>query len=315
MSFSLSCFGGLEASERDFRIPGEYEQVGSSAFGLLGVGVTDADGVTAIGVNPGLLALSEEYSVAASYSWADLGRDFYQLGVVDAVTSKYSAAFSYTGFQEKPDALEALRERDSLAAKRASVAIAYPLKQLAIGGSLSYVEGVEANTTTQDVYKGLSLGVGIVGYLLPNIRFGLSAQNLNNTAIDQVAPRSYRAGISWAVVPEWKLSLDYKDRQRITSIEGEIEALAGLDLSESDRRGLSDSEKMLYLGSQIQFFDLLHMQVAAGQSVDEERLRQSGAFGLGIKQQKYAFFYTIAKRNQGYADLNSALTLHVFMKI
>ena len=47
----LICAGVLPSQlfakvQRDFRLPSEYDQAGSSAFGLLGIGATDADGLT-----------------------------------------------------------------------------------------------------------------------------------------------------------------------------------------------------------------------------------------------------------------------------
>ena len=72
---------------------------------------------------------------------------------------------------------------------------------------------------------------------------------------------------------------------------------------------------MLYLGSEVKFYDLLRMQLAVGQALDQSEARQNASIGLGIQQQNYSFFYTVSKNHQSYSDLHSALTLHVYMNI
>ena len=304
------------AEARELRIPGEYDQGGSSARGMLNVGTTEADGITAIQVNPAILALTDEYSVGVSYHWADLGRDYYRAGVVDAVTSKVAAGFSYTGFQEDPeDRFLSIETRDSSALKRASLGLAYPTKFLALGVSAYYTEGVEDGIAGKEVVKGLSLGLGLAGYILPNVKFGVSSQNLNNQKVAELAPRFIRVGVSWDVVPEWLLFLDYRDRQRVNTIEGEIAAIPGLGINDEELKGYETSEKMVFLGSRMTVYDLIRIEAVYGSSVEPDDDRSSFSAGIGIHQKNYSFSYAIANSYLEYSDLQSAISLQVHMSL
>ncbi len=297
---------------RDYRIPNEYEQAGGTASGILNAGATEADALSAVQVNPALLVLNREYSMGASYHWPDAGRSFYRVGIVDGVTSKYAAAATYTGFQDKAKSIEGRLERDSLTVKRAALGIAYPLKNVALGMSLFYQEGVPSRLEHSDDIKGVSLGLGAVAYLTQSIKVGFSVQNLNNKAIAEMAPRFYRVGLSWEIVPEWTLYGDLRSRDRIDQIEGDLVTGAAPRPSDS---GLTQDENMIFFGNKVKIYNLVRFDLVFGNSLDQEDKRQSIAGGLGLVQQNYSLTYTISRPYLEYSDLHSAISLQVMMKM
>lgn len=299
-------------SARDFRIPSEYEQAGSSASGILNAGATEADAFSAVQINPALLVLNREYSLGAAYHWPDAGRNFYRVGVVDGVTSKYAAAATYTGFQEKAQGIESRFERDSLTVKRAALGIAYPLQNVAVGMSLYYLEGLSSDLEGGDDSKGVSLGFGAIAYLTKQIKLGGSVQNLNNGSIAELAPRFYRIGLSWDVVPEWTIFGDIRRRDRIGQYEGDIQ---GGSVSDLTGDGLSQDESMIFLGNKVKIYNLIRMEVVYGNSIDPEDKRRSLAAGLSLVQQSYSLKYTVSRPYLEYSDLHSAISLQIMMKM
>ena len=305
--------GEVAKAERDLRIPNEYEQAGSTASGILSTGTTEADATSSIQVNPALLVLNREYSVGVAYHWPDRGRNFYKLSVVDGVTSKYAAAVTYTGFQEDADALSSQFLGDSLVTKRASIGLAYPFQHFALGINANYQEGVEPKGEYQEVVKGLSMGFGAVALITKSIKFGASVQNVNNKTVEDMAPRAYRLGLSWAVVPEWTIYGDIRSRERVSSIEGPIPQIGvGLD---AELGGLEDEELMAYLGNKVQIYNLVRLDFVYGSSLDPNDPRQSLSAGLGIHQKNYTFMYSLSKPYMEYDELHSAISLQILMKM
>lgn len=315
--FSLFVYSGALASDRrDLRLPDEYELAGSSALGVLNTGAADASGTNAIQVNPALLVLDREYTVSASYHWPTEGRDYYRLGVVDGTTSRYAAAASYVGFQGKAEDSIGVWGRDSMVLRRASLGVAYPFKWFALGGSLYYVEGLTPKLGFQEVEDGMSIGIGAVAFLSRDIKLGLSAQNLNNSKVQSFAPRFVKAGFAWNVLDDvLSVNLDYRERERISSIEGSLTPIAGLDLDEADYKGFDVDEKMVFLGTKAKIYNLMKFAANYGASVEKDDPRKALAASLGVYQNQYSLVYTVSQPHLEYSDIQSALTLQVFMKI
>ncbi|SME90843.1 hypothetical protein [Pseudobacteriovorax antillogorgiicola] len=317
----VSLMGALSSPchgvERDFRIPDEYELAGSSTLGVMNAGVAQATGIDAIYINPALLVLDREYSVSASYHWPTEGRDYYRLGIVDGKTSQYAAGASYVGFQgDANDSFVDPLSRDSRVLKRASLGVAYPFRWFAVGIAGYYVEGLEPELEQQKVVDGLSLGVGAVAYLARSLRVGLSAQNLNNDKVQAFAPRFYKAGLSWDMIENLvSLHADYRQRERVKDFEGSLVAIPGLELDESSLKGLQSPEKMVFLGGKATVYNLLKVATNFGTTVGDDERRSSIAGSIGVYQKDYSFVYTVSQPHMNYSDLQSALTLQVFMKI
>ena len=317
VGLSLLSQGVANASEkRDLRLPDEYELAGSSALGILNTGAAGASGVNAIQVNPALLVLNREYSVTASYHWPTEGRDLYRIGVVDGTTSRYAAAASVVGFQGDAEDSLAILGRDSRVLRRASLGVAYPFKWFALGGSLNYVEGLEPALGYQTVKDGLSLGVGAVAFLARSLKLGISAQNLNNSKVENFAPKYLKAGLSWTVVEKLlSFNLDYRERDRISLIEGSLSPIPGLDLDQQELKGLDGKEKMVFVGTKATVYNLMKFAANYGRSLEEEDERAAMSASLGVYQNQYSFVYTVSRPHMDYSDLQTALTLQVFMKI
>src|SRR5690606_16813666 len=123
-------------------------------------------GISAVKLNPGLLPLQKEYAVSAGYNWPTSGREFFQAGVIDSQSSDIAAGFLYTGFGEDYGEDPTVQGKDARTQRRASLALAMPLKKLSIGISGQYVEAIADPVTGTEV-KGTTIGFGMAGYIVP----------------------------------------------------------------------------------------------------------------------------------------------------
>ena len=227
------------------RIPDEFEAIGGHALGLGHGGMAAISGLSSIRANPAMLAMTKQYSVVGGYHWPTYGRNFYQVGVVDSNTSNLAAGLIYNGFMDGPeDSFEGLdRQFDSPVKSRISLGFAGTSQLLAFGVSGSFVTAVSTEGSELKETKGLTLGLGVVGLLTPAIRFGLSAENLNNKEVAFVAPRTYRAALAYTL-ERVTLHLDWKRRDRVDGFELEPElsyfSLAGPGNQAPDLKNFED---------------------------------------------------------------------------
>ena len=91
-------------------------------------GVSFIEGSSATKINPALLVETKQYVVSGSYHWPVAGREYYEVGVVDGVTSKYVAGVSYNGYQQDYKINWENGYKDSSVMKRATVAMAHSSK-------------------------------------------------------------------------------------------------------------------------------------------------------------------------------------------
>ena len=133
------------AVDYDIRVPGEIEQAGGYAGALNNTGVSFIEGASATKINPALLVETKQYVVSGSYHWPVAGREFYEVGVVDGVTSKYVAGISYNAYQEDYKINWDNGYKDSSVMKRGALAMAIPMKYFALGASATYIEGYDVS--------------------------------------------------------------------------------------------------------------------------------------------------------------------------
>jgi hypothetical protein len=314
----LALTSNLQAADKDLNawsLPEEIEAVGGSGAALAGSGVASVSDQGAIRLNPAMLYLHRSYDVGAGYYWPSQGRPFYKASIIDGVTSRAVAGFEYTGFAENlKDRNRADVEGDSPVHKRGSVAIAIPTDYFAIGFSGHYVEAED--TTDPDhpeVYKGISLGAGVIAMLGNQLRLGLSIENFNNKRIKDVAPKTLRAGLAWEDKTQTvTVHGELRQRDRAVSLEWNNPIVDGLALSQSDVD--DEPERMALAGFQVKTFDMLRFFAGYGRSIRGELREVTGA-GIGLYQKNFSISYATSQNDSDAKDWQSSLHLTVMMKI
>jgi hypothetical protein len=305
-----------DSNTNAWSLPEEIETVGGSGAALAGSGVASVSDQGAIRLNPAMLYLHRAYDVGAGYFWPAQGRPFYKVSIIDGVTSRSVAAFEYTGFAENlKERNRADVEGDSPVHKRGSVAIAIPTDYFAVGFSGHYVEAEDQLTDPEnpEIYKGISLGAGVIAMLGNQIRLGLSLENFNNRRIKDVAPQTTRIGLAWEDKTQTvTVHGELRQRERAMNLEWNNPIVDGLALAPSD---VDDSpERMALGGIQVKTFDILRLFAAHGRTIRGETREVTGA-GVGIYQKNFSFSYATSKTDPDAKDWQSSLHLSVTMKI
>jgi hypothetical protein len=308
--------GATMAKEKIKRmIPDEYESVGSSSMGLGNSGAAATGSVSSVRVNPALLPFEPQYTATASYHWPVEGREFYQVGVVDSVTSKIAAAVNYTGFLDKSASYKEHypTDVDAPLKSRVGLALAGGFEKVALGVTAQYVDGlVEDSNKVMISQKGATAGLGVAGLFTPTIKFGLSVENLGNRQVKTLAPRFVRAGIGMLWGANFSWFLDLQERERVDVFENrpvrEAQALAALPISS---KIYSDPERMIINSMSVKFMNVLKLLASYGHSVSSDQ-RQSLYASIGVVQQRFMMSYSIGNPYLGQQDaLRSSLDLSI----
>jgi len=315
LALTSSLHAAEETSKNAWSLPEEIEAASGSSAAMAGSGVASVSDQAAIRLNPAMLYLHRSYDVSGGYYWPAEGRPFYKISVIDGVTSRAVAGFEYTGFAEN------LKERnrsdiegDSPVHKRGSVAIAIPTDYFAIGLAGHYVEAEDmTDPQNPEVYKGISLGAGLIAMLGNQIRLGLSLENFNNRRVADVAPRTARIGLAWEDITQTvTIHGEVRQRDRSVNLEWNNPIVDGLALAQSE---VDDSpERMALAGAQVKTFDMLRVFAGYGRTIRGETREVTGA-GIGIYQKNFSFSYATSKKDPDAKDWQSSLHLSVTMKI
>ena len=83
-----------QSKEKRSFLPAEYESDGGHSLGFGHGGVAAVSGQSSVKANPAMLPLEKHYRVSAGYHWPVFGREYYQAGVVDSVTSSIASLAS-----------------------------------------------------------------------------------------------------------------------------------------------------------------------------------------------------------------------------
>jgi hypothetical protein len=311
-------------------VPEEYETVGGHALAFGGSVVTAIGGVSAIRCNPAMLALEKEYSLNGSYNWPSAGRDFYQLGIIDGKTSPIAAGFSYSSAMDQyqgvstgaPSSGQTNEQNlnltaDTPAVRRASLAVAMPVGRMYLGFGSSYVEAKPpgeafVDSATKSV-KGFTMGFGAVAHVTPQIRLGLSAENLANRKLAYVAPTFYRAGASYFLGDFISLHLDYRKREAVDIYEGRKPAFA---ISTDDQAaGGTSGDNLINISSSIKVYDLLRLVTSAGQNQSSTSSSFRAAAGVSLINQNFNFSYQVLRADLVRESVHHAVSLGVDVSI
>ena len=270
----------LSTPARALDIPDEYRSSGGYGVGLGHAATAANSGVSAVLLNPAMIALSKDYRISLGYSWPASGRGFYQVGIVDGKTAKIAAGVLYTGFHNKFDGHAFLHtEVDAPIKRRGSVALSTMLGKVALGISGQYIEGFQFervvhglpaltspsyrySSTDYSKVTGFAAGLGAALALTPALRFGVSLANITNRKVKDFAPRTIRAGTAWTVMEGIDVHLDYRERERVV-------------LFEPDQ---AKPERLLTASCSVQVYDMVRVLAAYGQSLVDK----SGELAAGL---------------------------------
>lgn len=289
------------------RVPDEYESIGGHALGFANGGTAATSGLGSVRSNPAMLALEKQYSVSAGYHWPSVGREFYQAGAVDGKTSNVAAGVNYTSSQSEYkglDLLSSAKEQfnsfyDSPIKFRVAGGIAQSFENISLGLSGQYIEGflpteVGTSATKQDnMVKSVTLGFGVAGLLTKSLRFGLSAENLTNKKVKDLAPKTYRAGLAYTMFGgNITLHLDYLQRDRVFH---EVESMSiDFDASKLELKDADKPEQMVTGSASVRVQDLLRLLLATGQDISGSGRKVLGG-GIALVNKGMSLSYMISQ--------------------
>lgn len=290
------------------RLPDEFESDGGHTLGFSYGGTAAVSGQGSIRANPAMLVFEKKYEVSAGYNWPSVGREFYQAGVVDSKTASFAAGFTYTSFRERfknPNELSDKDEKyqafyDSPIKNRLSIGLAQAFSKFSVGLGAQIVN----SATDADSKRGVTLGGGLAGLLTPKLRFGLSAENLANRGIKNVAPTVFRGGLAYMLFDgDLTLHLDYRQRERV-AVEG-----LSFETASNEKNKYSSSEKMAIVSSSVRIQDLLRLLAGYGMEVGGKRSSLSG--GVALVNKNFSFSYLLGKPYMQHGNMHQAVNLEM----
>ena len=317
---------------KDRRIPDEYETGGGHTLGFGNAGIAAAGGVSAVRLNPAMLPMEKNYAVGGGYNWPTFGREFYQVGIIDTTTASFGAGFLYNGFTEKyisdveSNEISNPAKKDSTVKQRFAVGIGKTMQKISVGVNVQYLEagymeapdnapeGVEYYNSRQE--KGTTFGAGIAGLLTPNLRFGISGENIANSKVTEFAPRIYRAGLAFLMNGDVSVHVDLRQRDRVNSHEI---AKADPDFSLAAEENAADAEyakpeRMAIVSGSARVYDMLRLIAGYGQAVEGPE-RRSVSGGAVLVNGDMSFSYTFSRPYMSYKESQQAFNLSMAINL
>ena len=248
----------------------EYSATGGLGIGFNNTGVAYQDDLSAIRINPALLAQKKQYSFSGSYHWPVSGNEFYHAGVIDSKTSPVATGLSYTGY---------LDDTDNLIKRRIHLGLAQSMGKMKAGISGQFLE---TNKTTDKKIRSITLGIGLLTPITPNLNLGGSIENMANNKIKDIAPRTYRAGLSYKLSRTIHANLDYQNRRKFTS-----------EITES-----GDKKEQMIFASLVGFWkQYLKLFASYGRQISSKDKHSALAGGAGIQNKNLSLTYMVAMPN------------------
>jgi hypothetical protein len=304
------------------RISDEIESLGGHSLGFGNEAMAALTDLSSIRANPAMMSLEKQYQIGAGYHWPSLGRDFYQIGVVDSKTAQVAMGVLYTSAQkpyipfssdmkEKDDRVHAYF--DSPIKKRFAFGAAYSLETVALGAGGQYIEFYDLKDQTKKKQQGTTLALGLAGLLTPTLRFGLSGENLSGRDMEDVAPKTYRAGLAYTTFGGiLTLHGDWKNRERVAQ---ELAPLDGEGLLPTTQENKLSPEQTLGLSMSVKIQDLLRLVGGYSQSLDRKNPRQALAGGIALVQSNYSLSYLIHRPYMKKGKNHQAIQLAINMSL
>ncbi len=303
----------------DTRIPDEFEATSGLGVATLNSGVGGTDSFTAISVNPAALTTPKSYVVHGVYHWPTSGRDYYQLGVVDATMAPVAAGFSYNGFTEEyrgsatsaDGASSDPSPYDSPVSRRISLALAQEFDSISVGIGGTYVDAKPlpeslAFKQGEQRLTGVGLNMGLLGTLAPGWTVGVSAQNLASKRVRDFAPRTFRIGTAYNFSQLFVANVDVRQRDRVAGFE----SVTGTN-AESITRGMDKAERMVIVSGAFQVQDYLKLLGSYGASLTDDRSSLAG--GISLSSKNFSLAYTASRPYLKIPTAHQAVTLNIEM--
>ena len=328
MSFVVTCVfcfvllfdGGANevfAVESELRaLPDEYESIAGHGAGFGNGGVAaEQGGLSSVRVNPALIAVNPEYSVGGGYHWPTEGREYYDIGVVDSMTSSVAAGvlYSTSGEDHEFEFENPMQSfRDSPVMRRVNGAVAQRVQgKVSLGASIQFVEarhfpGTEERVAGKDRVKGFGFGLGAFGRLTDAILWGVSAENISNEKMRDYMPKTYRAGAAAKLAGgDVSLHLDYKNRERVAYFEGKKTSLFG----ENDPNNKVETEQLGVFSFSLRVYDAIRLLGNYGQEIGGER--SLGGGGIALVGSKAVLSYIVNKPHMKFAKNHQSINLGI----
>ncbi|MGE0171611.1 MAG: hypothetical protein AB7T49_02450 [Oligoflexales bacterium] len=297
------------------KVPDEYESIGGHALGLGNAGMAALGGPSAVRANPAMIALEKNYTLSAGYHWPSAGREFYQAGIVDSVTSDIAAGVSYVGYED--DFVNLEREDqigDSRVDRRASVALAKILNKLSFGLSAHFISGYEYHSDEREKLEkksGATAGIGVAGLLTQTLRVGASVENLGNRKVKEFAPQIVRAGVAFMTFGgNLTLHLDYRQRENLTG-EPLVDERSN-DEPTVTSEPITGPERMMFASTSLKVYDLIRILGSYGWSVSGSD-RTSAGYGIGLVHEVFSISYNIFQPYLKSSKTHNAVNVNVVL--
>ncbi|MFK7872349.1 MAG: hypothetical protein AB8C84_04155 [Oligoflexales bacterium] len=278
--------------------PAELESVGGFGLGYGNAGAAvHPGGSSVVRSNPALMTLMRRYDVSASYHWPTEEREFYQVGIVDSVSSQIAAGVQMTGFLD--DLPQGGLSRNPIT-KRVHGAMSVPLGRMALGANVQ-------NISWQEGYRkrhAQTYGIGFAGTDGAWI-WGVSGENIRNADAAVFAPKVIRAGVTWNQAGVL-LGAEISQRDRVP----QERSSRVVDLRTPGGQG--ESEKMATFYGAYQMMSALSMTCAYKRSSDH--IRQAGSLGFIYDHQPVQMSWQVSAPSFGVA-LHHALSLNLHVKV
>lgn len=322
-SMNTASFAGVVADE--------LEASGGYTIGLAGGGAAALEDLSAVKANPAMLASSTRYQLHASYFWPSYGRPFYQLGIVDGTSKKVSAGVIYTSYGDdiqdpykvgisEEERLSALY--DSKTKKKISLALASTFGKIAAGITGTHIEGslYDITTSSYSEKKSLTVGFGLAALVTRAFRVGISAENLNNADVENLAPTFKRASMAF-LADGGSVSIhgDFVERQRVASEfenASTITDLLSSGVSSDSQTEISNEkiERSAIISATAAIQNMLRLSVGYAQEVETGNRSQLGA-GIAIVSEGYTLGYQVSNPYLSQNQLKQTVSLSVDMKM
>lgn len=256
---SVILMGSLISKAALAETPQEIFLSSGIAIGLNNGGAAGPSDISNIDVNPALLAREQTYTFSGSVTTPSNGQSFYDVGILDSHTSDVAIALKGRDFID--DGEDAGVSSLTPADRRFGLGFAKKVSSVYVGISAHYAKAsIVENQRPIDI-ELMTLGVGLAGEAIEGLEWGMSWQNLQNRGYDQVSPYTFRAGVSYSLMPNFKLMFDYvntKDSNYYVGNSGESnpfigpsfqwEIIQGLSLVGSSAWGLGGDKSRHYAG-------------------------------------------------------------------
>ena len=256
------------------RVPEELESIGGIGQGYGNAGAAiPTNGSGAVRANPALMSLSRRYEISANYHFPSSSNDFYQVGVVDSVSSQVAVGIQLNGFMDEE---VSTRFKNPLT-RRIQGGASFLLGQLALGVSgqqLQWSYGPQKK-------EAKTFGLGVATMTGPLV-IGISGENIKNSGAEDFAPRHLRGGVTWSYA-ELVLGVEVSKRDRVSQ---ELSSrLSDLRFTQT----LPEPEVMASIYGAYKLWQSVTASAAYGQTQDGQRKTASG--GLVLDQKTFQLFW------------------------